>query len=90
MISSKAGTTLPDALTLTSIVPLSMVESTMSFRLTLLCMKEMSKAIQTTMAAPMLPYFMNLLLRSFFRTSFGISLSISDVFLFSGFNPLSI
>ena len=76
MISSKAGTTLPEALTLTSIIPVSTSENTKSFRFTLLRMKEISKAMHTMPATPITPYLINIFLRSLSRTSFGISLSI--------------
>ena len=54
MISSKAGTTLPDALTLTSMVPLSTVLNTTSFSFTPVRITEMSTLMTTmTAAAPM-------------------------------------
>ncbi|CDA48408.1 unknown [Bacteroides stercoris CAG:120] len=55
IISSKAGTTLPEALTLTSIVPVLTWENTMSFSFTPVRINEMSTLITTIPAAPMPP-----------------------------------
>ena len=52
MISSNAGTTLPEALTLTSIIPLSTVESTRSFFSTPVRMTDISTPITTIPATP--------------------------------------
>ena len=76
MISSKAGTTLPDALTLTSIVPRVTSEKTRLPSFTLLRIHEKSRIHTTTHPTPIPPYCMSLLLRNLFRTSFDISLSI--------------
>ena len=54
MISSKAGTTLPEALTLTSMVPWSTVENTRSFSFTPVRISEMSTLSTTTPATPMM------------------------------------
>ena len=83
MISSNAGTTLPDALTDTSIVPLSTVENNKSFRAKLDCIKRTIPPITTTAATTPVPIFIHCFRRSRCRTSFGISLSILCSFLFS-------
>ena len=76
MISSKAGTTLPEALTLTSIVPLSTVDNTRSFFCTPVRNNEISKLMPTIPIIPIAEKRIIFLLRSLLRTSFGISLSI--------------
>ena len=55
IISSKAGTTLPDALTLTSMVPWSTVLNTTSFSLTPVRITETSTLTATMTATPPMP-----------------------------------
>ena len=55
MISSNAGTTLPEALTLTSMVPRSTCEKTRSFSFTPVRISEMSTLMTTTPDAPAMP-----------------------------------
>ena len=55
IISSNAGTTLPEALTLTSIVPLPTWEKTRSFSFTPVRINEMSTLTTTIPATPIAP-----------------------------------
>jgi len=53
IISSNAGTTLPEALTLTSITPVSTVEKTRSFASTPALSTDISTPMTTILATPM-------------------------------------
>ena len=55
MISSNAGTTLPEALTLTSMVPWSTCEKTRSFSLTPVRISEMRTLMTTIPEAATMP-----------------------------------
>ncbi len=76
MISSKAGTTLPEALTEVSIVPTSAVENVRSAALTLRRIIDSSTMITTITATLIALHLMIRLRRSRRNTSLGISLSI--------------